>query len=38
MINHQKIKINPIFNPQGQDDVSHRSIWFGNVRFVLAKV
>jgi ribonucleoside-diphosphate reductase beta chain len=29
-INHHKIRINPIFNPQGQDDIQHRSIWFGN--------
>ncbi|HAN74926.1 MAG TPA: ribonucleoside-diphosphate reductase [Planktothrix sp. UBA8407] len=21
--------INPIFNPNGNDDIAHRSIWFG---------
>jgi ribonucleoside-diphosphate reductase beta chain len=24
-----KMPINPIFNPNGNDDIAHRSIWFG---------
>ena len=29
---HKKLltmPINPIFNPNGNDDIAHRSIWFG---------
>jgi ribonucleoside-diphosphate reductase beta chain len=24
-----KMPLNPIFNPDGNDDVAHRSMWFG---------
>jgi len=24
-----KMRITPVFNPTGNDDVAHRSIWFG---------
>ena len=30
ILENQKIRINPIFNPQGKDDIQDRSIWFGN--------
>lgn len=30
-LDNQKMPINPIFNPQGDDRIENRSMWFGNV-------
>ncbi len=28
-VDRQKMTVNPIFNPGGNDDTEHRTIWFG---------
>ncbi|MDB9504366.1 ribonucleoside-diphosphate reductase [Spirulina major CS-329] len=30
-LENQKMPINPIFNPEGDDRIENRSMWFGNV-------
>ncbi len=30
-LENQRMPINPIFNPQGDDRIENRSMWFGNV-------